>query len=214
MIQVNKKILPKKIWVSYSSGVDSVASAHLLAVKMGFSVGLWHFNHKLRPQNDEMMQAMRRFSQEFNLPYEAQERFGFEGANSEAEWRDMRLGHMSQALPDGATVVMCHHLDDCVESYLMNCFNGQGHFVPIPIITQWGRVTMVRPFMLTKKQDLIDYVEENNLTEFVVEDETNADIKYRRNWVRHRARPTIEEHYPGIRKVVWRKMNAQYEALV
>ena len=103
-------------------------------------------------------------------------------------------------------MVVCHHLDDCVESYLMNCFNGVPEYVPIPFRTSWGDVEVVRPFLLTGKEDFRGYVERHGLMRYVTEDELNGDLSLRRNWVRNCLRPMVETRYVGLSKVVKKKI--------
>ena len=212
MIKVHKEILPDKrkpLWIGCSGGVDSVACLHLLK-KLGYSVNVIHCNHNLRDQNTLMEDIVKDISNKLNTECLNVRRNGFLAKESEAELRDWRISQFSQCLKEG-TLVLCHHLDDCVESYLMNCFNGNPEYCPIPIKSEYGKIAVVRPFMTTPKSEFVKYAKQNNLMRFVVDDDTNTDIKYRRNWIRHECRPKIEEHYPGIRKVVLKKMKNYYD---
>lgn len=204
----NELIEGEEIWVSCSGGIDSIAGAHYLLKKLKLQVKLFHYNHNLRDQNDEMEEAVRKFAADYNLPIVVKKLTQMCGTG-EAELRHNRYLTL-QAVANQGTVVTCHHLDDCIESYLMNCFNGTPEYSPIPVSTKFGDTQVVRPFLLTPKKVFSGYASAYNLDEYIVEDETNQDQKYRRNWVRHRARPVIEEHYPGIRKVVLKKVEDSY----
>ena len=217
-INCKKDIVGDEIWVSCSGGVDSIAGAHYLMKKLKRKVKLFHYNHRLREQNDDMELSVTKFAQKFNLLLEIRHREGtLNEPLSEASLRNLRLRSMQSVVGED-DIVFCHHLDDCVESYLMNCFNGVPEYCPIPVMTRFEFVDLepktrvLRPFLLTPKSSFERYSTEYNLDKFVVEDETNRDQKYRRNWVRHRARPVIEEHYPGIQKVVFKKMVEFYDA--
>ena len=72
MIYCHKKLFDKKrkVTVACSAGADSIAVAHFIQYKMRIDVELFHFNHKLRNQNDEMEEAVIDFSNEFNMPYQ------------------------------------------------------------------------------------------------------------------------------------------------
>ena len=56
-------------------------------------------------------------------------------------------------------------------------------------------ILLYRPFLHVTHKELIDYARENNLT--WCEDESNSDIKYARNKVRHELLPKLEREYPG-----------------
>ena len=104
----------------------------------------------------------------------------------------------------GGPIVMCHHLGDCVEQYLMNCLKGCPEYKPIQQISEFDKFTLLRPFIRNSKSDLEDWVEKRGLSEYVVVDETNTDSKYERNWIRNEILPKIEERR-GLEKVVLKK---------
>jgi tRNA(Ile)-lysidine synthase len=219
MINYNTKLLENKghLYVACSGGVDSVAITHFLA-KVNPDVSIFHFNHKLRPQNDRMLEATAAlsgtlksfrsyFASALEIPID-------ESKGLEAGAREARLKALSTIpLVDGERhrVVVAHHLDDCVESYLMNCFNGKTDGYVIPPISNFPRFALYRPFLLTPKSELRAYVERNGLMKYVVEDETNTDTTYRRNFIRNKVIPTLQPHYPGLRKVVMEKVKKDYD---
>lgn len=198
------------IWVACSGGVDSIAIAHYLVNKLKREVKLFHYNHNLRPQNNKMEAAVAKFAGDYDLELSAHSH-SFP-ATSENEMRSNRYLALQRIVRVGDCIT-CHHLNDCVESYLMNCFNGVGDYCPIPICTKFGFTNVIRPFLLTPKRVLEKYAAHHNLYDYIVEDETNCDTKYRRNWVRHRAIPMIEEEYPGLEKVVFKKMKQEYDRI-
>lgn len=208
-LNVKKELIEgEEIWVSCSGGVDSIAGAHYLFNKLKKDVRLFHYNHNLRAQNDKMQEAVERFAEDFELPLKVRKLTSPQGSG-EAELRHNRYLSLQEVANQG-TVVTCHHLDDCVESYLMNCFNGTPEYNPIPLSTVFGMTRVIRPFLLTPKLAFQKYSTENNLSQYIVDDETNDDQSYRRNWVRNRARPVIEEQYPGVKKVVFKKVEESY----
>lgn len=188
------------IYVACSGGIDSIAILHFLKKK---NIKAFHFNHKFREQNDHMESSVRRFTDDFNIPLEVRSRKETdkikEGDSIEAKAREWRLHAINEI---GGTFIMCHHLDDCVESYLMNCFNGHPERKPIPKETRLENAKLIRPILYTSKQDLEEYVEKNDLGKYIVEDETNTDTSYRRNAIRLSIIPTISKEYKGMRKVV------------
>jgi tRNA(Ile)-lysidine synthase len=209
LIKFNKHLLPDKskpIMVCCSAGADSTAAA-LFLKQGGYNVFLYHFNHKLRPQNDLMEQKVRDFAKYFRFPLAVANASDFPidlTKGLEAGARGSRLKAYEFFVKNANTniLVQAQHLDDAIESYLMNTFQGKKNGLPLSPITDFGPFKVVRPFILTKKADFEKFIKQHAaLEQFVVEDETNTDIKYSRNYVRHVVIPTVKERY-GLDKVV------------
>jgi len=214
-INCKKELISNSVWISCSGGVDSIAVAHYVLKKLKREVFLFHCNHRLRPQNDEMEESVRKFAADYKIPLEVWDlgsMVDVEQPNGvEALCRKLRLEGL-KAVARSSRVIFAHHLNDCVESYLMNCFNGKPEYCPIPIKTNFDGTLVVRPFLLTPKKSFEDYADYNNLNDYVIADETNGNTEYRRNWVRNRALPIIGEHYPGLEKVAFKRMEKEYLA--
>lgn len=221
MFDIKHSIMPtKSFFVAVSGGVDSIVACHLLwklsRGKSNFTV--CHFNHNLRPQNDLMEESVRQFCEDHALKFVTKKlqrefEWGTISGSSEDFLRQHRLDFFKELLGD---VVLGHHLDDCVESYMMNCLTGVPEYTPIPEKTtlvckdmrliMWDENaphSLIRPFLRTPKKTFTKYATKNRLWKYVVEDETNKDTKYRRNWVRNDILPQFENL--GLRKIVLKK---------
>jgi len=208
MIQFCSKLVKNNgpLFVCCSGGKDSIAVGHFLS-RQNKEVALFHFNHKLRPQNDEMENCVRSLEWGLRPPLIVSadqypldiKQYGLEGAAHNA--RIQAMLHAAEVYGIN-NFILCHHLDDCIESYLMGCFNGEDKILPVKSII--GPITLYRPFLATTKKCLDDYVVNNNLS--YVEDETNTDTSPRRNWIRHVLRPQLEPKYPGLEKIVRKKV--------
>jgi tRNA(Ile)-lysidine synthase len=102
-------------------------------------------------------------------------------------------------------IVLCHHLNDAVESYIMNMLRGCPEYIPIPTITQLddSSYSIRHPFLLSPKENMMSYANSQKLNGYVIEDETNQDSKYRRNWIRNEVAPMFEKF--GLEKIVKKK---------
>lgn len=164
-----KKYSPNREYnILFSGGVDSLAIAHFLSCGFGNKVTLWHFNHKLKG-DDLIEEKCREFAREFGLEiWVGTNIFACEDSkNLEAFCRDCRYEYFSEF---NKAFIACHHLDDAVENYVANCFRGQQNYKPIPEVVQRGNATIVRPFLLTKKADMIEYVKNKDLLRFIAQD--------------------------------------------
>lgn len=207
-----KLLPPRHFYLAYSSGVDSVACAHYLK-KKGANFSLFHFNHNFQEINTEMEERARKFATQHDLPIIIKTvRPDFKLSSSlstEAQLRDERIKAYKELKGD---VVVCHHLNDCVESYLMNCLKGQAEFLPLPLKTELDNgFHIYRPFLITYKRDFISQVTGFSLDNFVVEDPTNKDTAYKRNWVRNDLIPYLETNGQHLEVIVRKKMMSAYD---
>lgn len=217
MIKFSKEIyelatrkLPKanNIVLLCSSGVDSIAGTHYLANKLNNSLaGLLHFNHQQRPQNDVMADSYFKFGREQGINGWGSAKLGaYIKSNTEDNLRKARLNFIKSHW-DNSIFISCHHLDDATESYMMNCIRGKEGFLPIPFITEVGSNIICHPFLLTKKQDFIDYAVKNDLMKYVVEDDTNKETRgSRRNFLRNEIMPLLVREKIGLDTIVKKKI--------
>lgn len=210
MINFQKRIVPDDFMLACSGGVDSLACvAFLKNGRKNFQI--FHFNHKLRPQNDKMQITVENFGRHLDIPVivKTADEFPIDDGNLESCARAARLRAIA-TLPK-SHVVFCHHLDDSIESYLMKCFCGtlNDNFLPAFTSLNNGKF-IIRPFLLTPKQEFHNYLLRKGLYDFIVEDETNLDTTIRRNFIRHEVIPCISKQYLGLKKVVSKKLKKQY----
>ena len=206
MIKVDRSLIPEgEFYVAVSGGVDSIAAAHLLIRLYGARVKVAHFNHNLRPQNQTMQEGVELFCHHFSTECVVGKRDAF-WTKSEDVLREERMEFFKSLY---SNVVCCHHNGDAVESYFMNMLRGCPEYVPIPTCTPLDNCKLIkpkmliRPFMRTKKEDFVNYAVNNKLISYIVEDETNKDSSYRRNWIRNEILPMFKQF--GLSKIVAKK---------
>ena len=208
-------------------GVDSVSAYHWMLSK-GFNVSPIHYNHKLRPQNDLMEEKYKELCEENNCKtiigygnHDPTMKFYMDevGTVSEADCRSARLRFFN-TLADYSyedddspiTILTAHHLNDCVESYLLNCFRGKPNHDFFSLTSDFpasefefsrnkGDFIIAHPFLTSRKKDFEQYAQRNNLMKFVVNDETNSvDKGSRRNWIRNKIIPEMKSQKLSLEK--------------
>jgi tRNA(Ile)-lysidine synthase len=117
----------------------------------------------------------------------------------EEHWRIERYAFLDNLQRD---VITAHHLDDCIETYIWSMLHGTAKLIPC------RRNRVIRPFLLTKKSDLVTWAERNSVP--WIDDFTNKDTKYMRNYVRHNIVPHALEVNPGLHKVIARKVEEKF----
>jgi tRNA(Ile)-lysidine synthase len=200
MIHLNKKLIPAEFAVAISGGVDSLAAAHFLQ-RIGYKFKAIHYNHNQRPQNDSMQEACERFCRDFKIDLIVGICNTKVEKNVEDGLRKERLAFFEEI---GGTIIQAQHLNDAVESALSNFIKGKGEHEPIPQKTNFGKFTIVRPFLRNPKRKFENWIDRHDLKGYVEADETNSDTKYERNWLRNVIIPQIEER-KGLEKVVLKK---------
>jgi tRNA(Ile)-lysidine synthase len=90
-------------------------------------------------------------------------------------------------------IATAHHLDDNIETLLMNFFKGTGIAGLRGILPKHGKI--VRPLLFAKKEILQQFAMENKLS--WAEDSSNQSDKYTRNYFRHQLIPLLKNLYPG-----------------
>lgn len=123
----------------------------------------------------------------------------FYGA-SEAGFRQLRgevlLGLKRQISTD--FIVLAHHKDDLLETRLMRLIRGCGPQGLTAMYRKQGSV--LRPFLPLNRSDLVDYMRKIN--GHWVEDPTNEQSAFLRNWVRNEWLPQLEKKCPGSKAVL------------
>jgi tRNA(Ile)-lysidine synthetase-like protein len=196
--------IERNIVVMCSGGMDSVAALHYFAKKnvSNLRVNGYHFNHKLRPQNEEMHRKVQLLCHQLKIPLLTSN--AKKALNTEAEYREARMAPLRSLV--GSIIVTGHHLNDCVESYLLNCFRGHQNYLPIPFYTQLKEqkdTFIAHPFILVTKEKLKNYCIKHDLMQYVEEDDTNTTVKgSRRNFLRNQIIPILDKEKIGLEKVV------------
>lgn len=215
-VQENLHYIFSRFALALSGGSDSLAAAAFLKRGKKDFIAI-HVNAKYIPQDDECEKRVRAFCEELSIPLIVKTcNKKYTKGSVEAFCRINRYDLMEEVCieNDIKHLIVCHHLDDCVESYLMNSFNGVGEYCPIPYKTVYKYMTVWRPFLQTTKKDFSNYLKRQNLSHYVTEDELNSNLSLRRNWIRHELRPMIETKYPGLKKVVAKIVEKHYNKIM
>lgn len=194
MIKILGKI-PMKCVIAFSGGVDSVAvTDFLLCGKREIELAFFHHGTKA---SDEAEIFAKEFSAKNKLHLTVgriNHEISKKGLSQEEHWRNQRYSFLESL---GKPVITCHHLDDAVETWIFTSLHGDSKLIPPK------RGIFLRPFLVTEKRELIEWANSKNLA--WVEDESNKDLKYARNRIRHAIIPEALKINPGIKKILRKK---------
>lgn len=183
--------LPNEFVLAFSGGVDSVAIASfLLRGKKQFSLA--YFDHET--ENGKKAKVfVEQFAKDHNLTLYVGN-FISEKKKSESKeeyWRNQRYTFFETF---NRPVITAHHLNDAAETWLFNSFHGKPRTIP------YRNRNVIRPFLITPKQELISWCNANNL--FWSEDASNQDCNFSRNRIRNNIMPEALKVNPGLLKTV------------
>jgi tRNA(Ile)-lysidine synthase len=181
--------LPKSITIACSGGVDSMAIVDFLSRKHDVTIA--HFNHGTK-HGEKAHQFVANYCTENNIPMIYGTLRWEKGTKESQEeyWRRERYDFLKDLGP----VITCHHLDDCVETYIWSSLHGTPKVIPLV------RNNVLRPFLTTRKQDLVYWCESHNVP--WIEDESNKNSRYTRNYIRNELMPHALRVNPGIHTLV------------
>lgn len=192
---------PEGIEVGLSGGLDSVVLLHLLGRlrrQKSFALAAVHVHHGLSRYADEWADFCRDYCRKLDIPLRAVSvRIEKNGLGTEAAARALRY----QAFSDGLypTMALAHHQDDQVETFMLAAARGGG-IRSLAAMPQWrkleGGKTIWRPLLSISREALADYASQHGLA--YVEDDSNRDTLYLRNWFRHQLLPQWRAHSPDI----------------
>lgn len=188
--------LPGSCYVAASGGVDSMAILNFLSRTNRVS-GVIYVHHNTGEFADKSEATVNRFCADRDIKFNSYKINGAcpSGRSKEDWWREKRYEIIRSNAPVNMKVVLGHHLDDCLEEYIMNTMvRGRDGTIKYSI---WN---CIRPFRKWKKADIINYAKRNGVT--WVDDPSNLNTDYKRNFIRHELVPRALQLNPGLYKVV------------
>lgn len=194
-------ILPRKVYIACSGGVDSMAITDFL--KKNHKVKLLFFNHGTETSakaetflSDFVSESKTKLSLEVGSLSSSKDKT----ESWEEYWRNQRYSWFNTF---DHHIITGHHLDDSVETWIWSALNGN------PFIIPYMNKNIMRPFLLNRKEEFKTWAERKNVN--WIEDDSNSDTKYCRNFIRHELLPKALEVNPGLHKVIAKKVEKQFK---
>ena len=186
------------ILVGFSGGLDSTVLLRLLVeVVPAERIMALHINHGLSANAAGWQHHAAQVCLDLGIQFEAQSVSVTEsGDGIESAARDARYAVFEKQLIKGGRLLLGHHADDQVETVLYRLLRGSGPrgLSGIPVTRAVGRGRLIRPLLEYPKAALEDYAHAQKLS--WIEDESNQDNKFDRNYLRNRVVPALVERWP------------------
>lgn len=192
------------VGVALSGGRDSVTLLHALfeyKKTFDFDLAIINVDHSIRGEESENdSRFCEKLSKRYDLPlyFKKLDCVGFADENKmslEEAARIKRYEFFDELIKNKKVtkIALGHHKNDNVETILFNLFRGAGTNGVSGIKKVRGN--FIRPLLEVTRQEIDQYVTENALE--YVEDSTNTDIEYSRNYIRSVVIPDILKKFPN-----------------
>jgi tRNA(Ile)-lysidine synthase len=223
--------------LALSGGVDSVVLLNLLASfssRLSFSLSAIHVDHGISPNASRWADFCGELccAEGISLKISKVRVLKEAGVSLEAAARDRR--YLEFGTLEADYVVLAQHQDDQVETLLLQLLRGAGvkGLGAMPVVRDYfsgGTVPdtrallskgqeqrrsfppkLLRPMLEISRREIEGYAEEHGLK--WISDESNIDLSFDRNFLRHQVLPLIESRSPAYRKTLLRASRHMAEA--
>lgn len=199
----------KSAMLALSGGMDSVVLLHGLGElskqgRLDFDLRAMHVNHGLQQEADQWQQHCEVLCRQLAIPFLSERVELGSGdaaplASLENAARLARYAAFAAQLQTGEALLLAHHRDDQMETLLLRLMRGSGSrgMGGMPRTRALGAGFLYRPLLDFDRSALQDYAQQQRLK--WIDDKSNQDTRFDRNYCRHRLLPGIEERWPGYR---------------
>lgn len=192
-----------RLVIAFSGGLDSTALLAALADtadRHGKALLAVHVNHQLHGDADAWATHCRDVAEKLGVPFEAETIIvdPGDGPGPEASARNARYAALQKHVQPGDWLLSAHHRDDQAETLFYNLLRGSGPagIAGIARMRRFGRGWLARPLLDTDQQALRTWAEQRGLS--WVDDPSNAESRFDRNFLRNEVLPLIESRWPGV----------------
>lgn len=204
-----ESVMQKKFLIALSGGADSVALTCLFANIIPVQqLMLFHFHHGIgekQQDRDNALQFVQALANKLQLPMLDSRWLGDE-LRSEEELRQARYQALYKCLSDYEFdyIVTGHQAEDLLETRLMRMIRGTG--------PQGLRAMKVldnkifRPLLQVQRHEIMTYLQDKEQS--YIQDSSNFESHYFRNWLRHEWLPLLEAKKPGALQSLGRSIES------
>ncbi|OUR87222.1 tRNA lysidine(34) synthetase TilS [Gammaproteobacteria bacterium 42_54_T18] len=211
---------PLRLVVGYSGGLDSAVLVKLLvdycnqpSQKKRYILEAVHINHQLSANADVWQAQCEEVCEEYELPITSiKVDVNANGKGIESAARDARYNVFQDICADDGVLLLAHHLNDQAETFFIRLMRGSGALGlgSMKDLSQYGEMPVLRPLLTVSRGDLELLAQSEAL--FWVDDESNADSRYDRNYLRNDVLPLLEGRWPSMLTSVSRSARLCYES--
>jgi tRNA(Ile)-lysidine synthase len=195
-----------RVCVGLSGGLDSVVLLdllHRLQLIDLFELFSIHVNHQLSPNANQWAEFCQQLCAQKNIPLHIETVHVAHDSGLGIEATARKARHAAFKKQNADVIALAHHADDQAETLLLQLLRGAGvkGAAAMPLLSD-SKPAIVRPLLDVTRTELEVYAAQRGLK--WITDESNADIRFDRNYVRHEVMPQIEKRFPAYRATLGR----------
>jgi tRNA(Ile)-lysidine synthase len=207
--------------VGLSGGVDSVVLLDCLqrcASRLRIRLSALHVNHQLNPNARRWVSFCRRWCRARGIPCASVKVKVDRSGGVEAAARAARYAAYARRECDA--IALAHHRDDQVETFLLQLLRGAGvkGLAAMPLLkskvesrkSKGKSPSLLRPMLDVTRAEILAYSKARKLK--WVEDDSNADVRFARNYLRHAVLPVLARRFPACLSTIARSIGHVAEA--
>jgi tRNA(Ile)-lysidine synthase len=212
----------RSLLVAFSGGLDSTVLLHQLvtlrdSAARELHLRAVHIHHGISVYADEWAAHCEQICQRWGVAFEAVKvKLTDDGQGIEAQARAARYQALSAALLPGEVLLTAQHLDDQCETFLLALKRGSGPagLAAMPEELDFSNTKLLRPLLKKTREELEQWAAAHRLS--WIEDDSNQDDRYDRNFLRLRVLPELQQRWPHFSRSVARsaELCGEQEALL
>ena len=199
----------KTVVVGISGGVDSMVLLHAVnkLVETGgvtSQVKALHINHGLHQASNDWESFCCERCANLGIPLQVErlslKSLNKDGVGLENRARQARYAVFESIVDSDCCLILAHHLDDQLETLIFRLNRGAGMkgLRAIPQSRELGNGKLFRPLLRMDRKSLCDFAKSQKLQ--WIDDDSNQDISFDRNFLRHKVLPNLERRWPNYRE--------------
>lgn len=207
----------QRVVVAFSGGLDSTVLLHALAARHTALPGpllAVHADHQLQLESSRWAEHCRHVARHVDVELQSLvlEVDTRTGQGLEAAARDARYAAFRRFLLNGDCLLTAQHADDQAETFLLQALRGAGPagLAAMPERRPLGSAWLLRPLLSWSRAELEAWAIEQGLE--WIEDPSNADSRFDRNFLRTEIMPKLHERWPELAATLGRSARRCAEA--
>ncbi len=196
------------IYIGYSGGMDSHVLLHLLSqsAELTGKISAIHINHGLSAESCQWQKHCQKTAGNLQIDFHSirVDAKAGKGESPEEAARIARYQALKDLLDEQDILLFAQHREDQMETLLIQLFRGAGvkGLAAMPAMIEFGLGKLCRPFLDISWEQIRAYAKQHNL--YWVEDPSNKDIQFDRNFLRQQIIPQLKQRWPSLDQSVAR----------
>ena len=192
-----------KFLIAYSGGIDSSVLLDCffkLSRIIPIEIRAIHINHGLSEEANLFEDHCVKICKEYGIDHVSKKLNLKLTSNIEEQCRQARYKELCGNCQNDEVIITAHHEEDQIETFFLRLMRGSGArgLSCMKSISAYGSNFILRPFLKISKEEIKKYSNDHSIKH--IEDVSNSDNKYDRNFLRNELIPLLKSRWPSVNK--------------